>query len=233
MESSEFSLLIKKSTIVYIEDDLEVRKYISEFLRRYCENVYEADNAEDGLKLYEEVNPDIMFVDINLPLMSGLELVSKIREDDNYTRIIISTAYTDQDFILNAVELNLTRYLVKPITSKEIIEVLTKALVELEKLNDKFKEIDLGEGFIYDTKKMLLLKDDEPIILRKKEKLILEYLIRNINHVVSYEDLETKVWKNGVMSSDAIRSQVKNIRQKTYSKIITNISGIGYKLNRQ
>jgi DNA-binding response OmpR family regulator len=232
MENSELGLLIKKSKIVYIEDDMEVRKYISEFLNRYCENVYVADSAEDGLELYKEYKPDIMFVDINLPGMSGLELVSKIREDDNYTRIIISTAYTDQDFILKAIELNLTRYLVKPVTSKELIEVLEKSLDELERLNNKFREIDLGEGFLYDTKKMLLLKNNEEIVLRKKEKLILEYLIKNINHVVPYSDLETKVWENGSMSSDAIRSQIKNIRQKTYSKIISNISGIGYKLNQ-
>lgn len=232
MDNGEFSLLIKKSKIVYIEDDLDVRGYISEFLRRYCDNVYEAGSAEEGLRLYETHKPDIMFVDINLPGISGLDLVSKIREDDKYTRMIISTAYTDQDFILKAVELNLTRYLVKPVTSKELIDVLTKALNELEELNEKFTRIDLGEGYLYDMKKMVLLKDDETIDLRKKEKLILEYLIKNIDQVVPYEELETKVWKNGSMSSDAIRSQIKNLRQKTYSKIVTNISGIGYKLTR-
>lgn len=232
MDNSEFSLLIKKSTIVYVEDDLDVRAYISEFLKRYCENVYEAGTAEEGLKLYEIYKPDIMFIDINLPGMSGLELVEKIREEDKFTRLIISTAYTDQDFILKAVELNLTRYLVKPVTSKEIIDVLMKALSELEEFNDKFSKIDLGQGYLYDTKKMLLFKEDEQIELRKKEKLILEYLIKHIDHVVPYEELETKVWKNGSMSSDAIRSQIKNLRQKTYSRIVSNVSGVGYKLNK-
>lgn len=230
MNNQEFTMLMEKLTVVYIEDDLEIRKYISEFLGRYCKNLFEAGSAEEGLELYKKHKPDIVLVDINLPKMSGLDLVELIRENDKQTRIIISTAYTDQDFILKAVELNLTRYLVKPITSTDIIEVFKKALNELEGFDTELSLIDLGEGFVYDMKKLILNKDDEEIHLRKKERLLLEYFINNMDKVVTYDDIERKVWQSDSMSSDAIRSQIRNLRNKTYTDILDNISGTGYKL---
>ena len=230
MNHKEFMRNISNLTIVYIEDDINIRSYICEFLKRYCKNIYEASSAEEGLELYEKYKPEILLVDINLPKMSGIEFITKIRQNDKNTRIIISTAYTNKEFTIQAIELYLTRYLVKPITSQDLVDAIKKAVGELEEMSSEFFNIDLGEGFYFDNQKKILMKDSFEIILRKKEMQILEFFINKAEQIISYETLQNEIWEDEVMTENSIRSQIRNIRQKTHSKIFANVSGVGYKL---
>jgi len=224
---------MQKSTILYVEDDAEIQKHFTEFLSRYCKEVYTAQSAEEGYALYLEKNPDIAMLDINLPGMNGLELAQKIRANNKITRILISTAYTDKEFLLRAVELELTRYLVKPITSEELLGALDKSLLELAQLHDKYNQIELDEGFSYDRKNKILTRNGGEITLRRKEMELLEFFIEHEGETITYEILESSIWQDEFMSKDAIRSQIKNLRKKTYPHIIKNITGIGYRFKKE
>lgn len=232
MDHKKFAKKMELSTLLYIEDDEQLRKHFTEFLSRYSQNVYACEDAQAGMALYEEIKPDIILLDINLPGMNGIEFAKKIRQKEKFTRIIIFTAYTDKEFLLEAIELELTRYLVKPVTSQELFDALEKSLLELEEFNEKYMQVTLKEGFVYSVKSKTLLKDGQEIILRKKELDMLKFFIANEGKTISYETLEHVVWKSEVMSRDAIRSQIKNLRRKTYATIIENISGVGYRLRR-
>ncbi len=229
MNHSLFASTIKNLTILYVEDDENIQMHIAEFLKRYTSRLYLANNAEDGLKLYEKIKPDILLLDINLPGMSGIDLAKIVRKNDLKTRIIISTAYTDKEFLLTAVELTLTRYLVKPVTSIELVNALSKAALEYN--NDENTQlIDLGKGYFYNKASKLVLLEKKEIHLRRKEMQLLEFFIANKEQTLSYDVLEYEVWQERQMSKDAIRAQIRNIRKKTHSDIIENISAIGYRL---
>ncbi len=230
MIKENFLQEIAASTIVYIEDDKNVREYIMEFLKRYCKNVHEAGSAEDGLELYNRVNPEIMIVDINLPGISGLELISKIRQNDKDTRILVSTAYTNKEFMVEAIELALTRYLVKPITSKDLLGALKKCLSEYSEISSGLSNIDLGENCYYNYRTKSFIKDGEELDLRRKERQILEFFIEKNDEIISYETLESEIWQDDIMTENSIRSQIRNIRKRTHPNILKNVSGIGYKL---
>lgn len=230
MNHTELMKSISNLTIIYIEDDINIRSYICEFLKRYCKNIYEASSAEEGLELYEKYKPEILLVDINLPKMSGIELITHIRKFDRKTRIIISTAYTNKEFTIQAIELYLTRYLVKPITSQDLVDAIKKAVSELEEISSEFFNVDLGEGYYFDNQKKILMKESSEIALRKKEMQILEFFINKAEQIISYETLQNEIWEDEVMTENSIRSQIRNIRQKTHSKIFSNVSGVGYKL---
>ncbi len=232
MDHKEFMTNMSDLSIVYIEDDINIRKYICEFLSRYCKNIYEASSAEEGYSLYKKHKPQILLVDINLPKMSGMELISLIRENDKNTRVIISTAYTNKEFTIEAIELFITRYLVKPITSIDLVEALKKAINEFSEVFPNFGNIDLGESFFYDRRKRVLFQNLEEISLRKKEMQILEFFIKKNEQIISYESLQNEVWEDEVMTENSIRSQIRNIRQKTHHGIFSNVSGVGYKLYR-
>lgn len=225
MKHQSFAEKMKTYTVLYVEDDFHVRQYITEFLKRYCKEVYESDNSEDGLELYRKHKPDILLLDINLPGMSGIELATLIRENDTLTRILISTAYTNKEFMLKAIELNLTRYLVKPLTSEELFSAFEKCLDELQ-FGDS---VDLGEGYSYSKKLTAVIYEDETILLRKKEAALLEFFITHEGEVVGYERIEHCIWGDEIMTTDAIRSQIRNIRRKIGIKLFENINGIGYK----
>jgi DNA-binding response OmpR family regulator len=225
MNHKSFAQKMKSYTILYVEDDTEIRESITEFLKRYCKKIYSCNCSEKGMELYHKFHPDILLLDINLPGLSGIDFATKIRKYDTKTRIIISTAYTNHTFMLQAIELDITRYLVKPVTSQELFSAFEKCLNQLN-----FKaEVKLSPNIIYSKKTTAILKNGETIILRKKESELLEFFIANEGEVIRYEILEDSIWSDGVMTRDAIRSQIRNIRKKTGIELFKNISGIGYK----
>jgi len=221
---------LKKLHLLYVEDDPQVRSQINEFLGRYFASVQEASSAEEAMIYFDEKKPDIMLVDINLPGKNGLVLAEKVRENHQDIRIIVSTAYTDKEFLLQAVELNLTRYLVKPVIGKKLLEALEKAANEYNSIYLKEQLFDLGEGYLYNLEKKMLTNNEKEIGLRRKEMQLLEYFIKHNQEVIPYNNLEYDIWEDTFMSRDAIRSQVLNLRKKTHSKIIENINAIGYRL---
>jgi len=228
MNHSLFATRLKNLTILYVEDDKNIQVHIAEFLKRYTSCLHLANSGEDALKLYKEVQPDILLLDINLPGMSGIDLAKIVRKNDLKTRIIISTAYTDKEFLLIAVELMITRYLVKPVTTIELVNALSKAALECN--NETTHLINLGKEYFYDKASKLILLEKKEILLRRKEMQLLEFFIANKDQTLSYDVLQYEVWQDMPMSKDAIRAQIRNIRKKTHAHIIENISAIGYRL---
>ena len=228
MNHKAFANKMYAYTILYVEDDIIVREYISEFLRRYFKNVYDTNSAEKGLALYKKHQPQILLLDINLGGMSGVELATIIRKKDKKTRILISTAYTNKEFMLEAIELDLTRYLVKPMTSEDLVKALEKCWQELE----GSRLVELGEGHFYNPEKAVISYNDSQIALRHKEVEILEFFLEHEGELVQYSLLEEKIWSEEVMTRDAIRSQIRNLRKKLKIDLIKNVSGLGYKFTR-
>jgi len=229
MNHEAFAQKMHSYTILYVEDDDEIRHYISSFLERYCKTVFACNSAENGLVLYEEKHPDIIILDINLGMMSGVEMATLIRHKDTQTRILITTAYTSKEFMLQAVELGLTRYLVKPITNDDLVIALEKCWTELEKT----KSIHLGDDCIYHRDLAHIIYKDTLISLRHKEVALLELFIAHEGEVLRYTFLEQSIWQDEPMSRDAIRSQIRNLRKKLQVNVLENISGLGYKFTRQ
>ncbi len=228
MRDKSFANKMHSFTLLYVEDDSNIRGYFVEFLQRYCKTIYESSSAEEALKLYHQYKPDILLLDISLPAMSGIELANIIRKSDSTTRILMSTAYTNTEFMLKAIELDITRYLIKPVTSSELFDAFEKAIDEIQKKRPK-SSIDLGRGFIYQKVDNSITKDNSTTFLRKREVELLNFFIENSNKIINYNILENSIWKESIMTQDAIRGQIKNLRKKTYHEIIENISGIGYR----
>jgi DNA-binding response OmpR family regulator len=227
MNHKLFTKNMQNFSILYVEDDSAVQKHISEFLKRYSKNVYLAESAEDGYQLFLKHSPDIVMLDINLPGMSGIDLAKKIRSNNSEVSIIMATAYTDKAFLLEAIELNLIRYLIKPITGDELYDALMKCV---KSMSSKTELVRLSDEFSYNLKIKTLYKRDEIVPLRKKEIELLDFFVNHIDEVVTYEMLENMVWRDFQMTQDAIRSQIRNLRKKTDPKLFGNISGVGYKL---
>ena len=103
-------------TILYAEDEDGVRKNIAKSLRYKCKNVIEAVDGEEAYNLYKEKKPDIIITDIQMPKMNGLELIKKIREIDTTIPIVVLSAHTEKEKLLQAIKFNLIDYVVKPIS---------------------------------------------------------------------------------------------------------------------
>ena len=218
----------KKYTILYIEDDEGVRTINSRFLNRMFAELYEAKNGLEGLSLYKKHKPDIILTDIQMPQMDGITMAKKIREKDSTTKIIISTAFSDKEYLLEAIELKLEKYIIKPLTSRNLLPALTKAVDELEKHKDI--KVLITKDFYFDNNTSLFYYNDEVIELNKKELLFLKLLVLNRQRVVSYEEIEQYVWEEEYMSLNSLRTTIGFLRKKIPINCIKNISNMGYKL---
>ena len=219
----------KNIKILYVEDDEIARENGVEYLQNFFEKIYEAKDAIVALQLYEKYQPDIIITDIQMPKLNGLEFVKKIRQKDKKTQIIIITAFCDRDYLLKAIELGLVKYLVKPVKEKEFEEALFLCVNSLE--DDSSNIVELDENSYFDTFNKNLVIKKEIIKLRAKEILFLELLIKNKNRYVSYEEIENYVWSDLVMTKDALKTLVKNLKTKIPKDLILNLTNSGYKID--
>ena len=121
---------VQPYNVLFIEDEKDIRDNYIKYLKRHFLNVYEAVDGEDGYSVYKDKKPEIIIVDINLPKLNGLDLVKKVRQEDQTVKVIILTAYSDTKYLLDASELKLVKYLVKPITRSELKSALDIAVEE-------------------------------------------------------------------------------------------------------
>jgi len=218
---------LKSLSILYVEDEEGIRKKMSDSLRYYAKEVFEASNGMVALKIYKEKTPDIIFTDILMPVMDGIELVKKIREEDSKIPIVMVTAHTDKDYLLSAVELHLEQYIVKPINLKDLKNSLQKCVEVIGTNQAVCKELPLGYSYDFDNK--ILTCKNEEIKLSKKEISFFELLLHNLHRVVTYEELQEYVWQDDVMTDCALKSLIRNMRHKFPKGYIKNLSGVGYR----
>lgn len=212
--------------VLIVEDDEIARENAVEYLEDRFSHIYEAKDCLEALKVYEKNKPEIIICDIQMPKINGLEFIEKIREVDNKTHIIITSAYSTKEYLLKAIELKLVKYLVKPIKQNELDEALNLCVNELsEKPNFK-----INENFSFNFSTKTLYKNEKVVKLRTKELLLLELLIKYKNRFVTYEELELFIWGEDFMSKDALKTLIKNIKNIIGKEIIKNLSGTGYKI---
>lgn len=218
---------LQNLTILYAEDEEGIRENIADSLGYYVKEVFQASNGAEAFDIYEEKKPDIILSDIHMPILNGIDFVKKVRLTNRTIPIVMITAHTDKEYLLEAVELHMEKYIVKPIELEELLDVLEKC-ISVMNINNKTK-LDVDENYLYDYDKKELKYKDDLILLNKKEMLFFEVLISNQNRVVTYEELQDKVWGDDIMTDSALRSLVRNLRKKLPSDIIFNLSGVGYR----
>ena len=102
-------------SLLYIEDERVTREQISRILQRIVTELYVAENGQEGLELYREKRPDIIMSDIMMPVMNGLEMAREIRRLDRDSQIIMLTAYSDTEYLLECISLGINQYVQKPV----------------------------------------------------------------------------------------------------------------------
>ena len=215
-------------SLLYVEDEKFIRENAVLFLEDIFSTIYEADNAFSALELYHDKKPDIIITDISMPKMGGLEFCERVRKSDSKTPIIITTAHTKTEYLLKAVELQLVKYLLKPIDEDALMEALELCFEKLQK--DETNIIQLTPNHTFDTFNQILFHDDEVVKLTLQETLFLKLLLKNPKHICSYQEIENYIfWEQG-MSEDALKTLVKNVRKKTEKSLIENHAKLGYKI---
>ncbi len=220
--------------ILFVEDEDAIRENYVQYLAKRFNEVHEAIDGEDALKKYQTIKPNIMIVDLNIPKINGLDLIKKIRASDQKVKIIMLTAMHDKKFLLQAVELKLIRYLIKPISRDELKETLDLAIEEISKYELIFKKnILLPNECIWAVESKTLSYNGKIVPLTNKETLVMSLFVSRLNYIFSFDEIITEVWGNFDKDrKDSIKTIVKNLRHKLPIDTISNIFGVGYTISR-
>ncbi len=221
--------LLKEHSILYVEDEPEIQRNIQEYLQSYFKMVYVSSNGKDAQQQYIRYRPDVLLLDINLPYLDGLSLAKEIRRKDQNIKIVMLTAYAEQDKLLQATELKLTKYLIKPVSPQEFKQ--TMLLLSNELMQNPSRFLTLCDQYIWDKELQVLQTNTTTITLKEKEHRLLRLFISKQRNKVSYEDIMIAVWDNSLednISIDSVKNQVSQLR-KTLPKLpLENIYGQGY-----
>lgn len=220
-------------SILYIEDEKEIRENYETNLNFYFDKVYTAVDGVDGYEKYKKYKPDILLIDINLPKLNGIDLLSKIREKDHTTKAIMLTGNSGADYLLSATSLKLTKYLIKPVTRSEFKDAIDLVVKELAAFETRTKDIlVLKENYLWNYESKELCQDLKKVSLTPNETLMLELFFLNVKANISYDELSLHLYNDE--SSDKVNSVkiiLKKLRKKLPTGLIENIYGVGYKLN--
>lgn len=214
--------------ILYVEDEVDIRKSITKILNYFTEQVISASSGEEAMEVYEKFHPDIIICDINLPGISGIDFVKWLRAKDETTQVFLLTAYTDKEYLLDAIKLNLVDYLIKPIDFDILIKTIKYAadkVIELKTLN-----VEFISGAVYSYQECKIIFENETNILTIKEVTLLNYLIENKSRIVAKEELKNYLWDYDLATETAFKSLMNKLRSKIGKDSIKNISGVGYKI---
>jgi len=212
---------LKDKTLLYIEDEQAIRESVTELLADYFFAFHVAKNAEEGYALFQKEKIDIIITDIEMGDMNGLELLEKIRQENSKIHLVVISAHTKIEYLLEAIPFKLEQYVVKPLNSKKIKELLTT-------LNEAFASdtiLELSSEVRLDRARQVLFVKGKEEPLTLKEFGVLEIL--GTKKVITYDEIEY-LWGEEIATENAIRSCIKKLRKKLPDKFLRTRSGLGY-----
>ena len=121
--------------VIFIDDETSVLKFLYHAIdweKYQIEIAGAAQNGKEGLDLYDKVKPDIIVVDIEMPIVTGIEFARKVREFDKTVHIIILTAYAEFEYAKSALEFQAESYLLKPLDEDKLEECMINILRKIE-----------------------------------------------------------------------------------------------------
>lgn len=118
--------------ILYVEDDAAAQDEVRDLLRDRVREIHVAKNGAEGLEQFRRHAPDLVVTDIRMPIMDGLQMAKAIRAIDSAVPIIVTTAHSDTVFLLDAIDIGIDYYVVKPIASKKLMAAVEKCVTIIE-----------------------------------------------------------------------------------------------------
>ena len=219
---------LKELSVLLVEDEAKIRDLLAGVMEKVFKKVIAAQNGEEGLKKFKKFNPNIVITDILMPIRDGLEMSKDIRAISPETPIVVLSAFNDKDKLMQAIEIGINKYLLKPIDMDELIyaiETLAKAKIDSSNL------IEIGKNYTVSPTKKVLIKNGVEIPLTKKELAFISLLINRLGTLVLHSDIKKNVWIGESVSDAAIRTFIKRVRDKVGANFIKNIPGLGYKID--
>lgn len=225
---------MRKDKVLLVEDDSTLSYIIEDALQREGFEVSTAQNGEVGLRLFEEIYPDIVVADVMMPKMDGFEMVKFIRMKSPHTPVLFLTARTALDDVVHGFEIGGNDYIRKPFQIAELV-VRIKALLRRMSATVENSVLIVADCRL-DFAAQKLVVDGNSRELSHIEAVIFDELFHHPNEVVEARTLMYRIWQNDDYNNlNRLHGFIYKLRKYLSSSTldILNIRGIGYKLSNK
>ena len=214
--------ILKKISILVVEDDEMARELIISGLKPYCEQVVGAQNGQEGVEKFKKQGFDIVMSDIHMPVLNGFEMMNEIKRLKPHQKFIVFTSYDNDKNLIKSMEQGATLFLKKPIDMKDLRSMLISLSFERDE-----KLVHLSHEVSINLKKEKIYKNGNEVYLSFLQNKIFWLFAYNLNKLVTYEMIEEFVYDSTEVSKAAIQNVVLRLKRELGVKF-KNISESGY-----
>lgn len=219
--------------VLIVEDEITILQGLKYCLEQEEFLCYTAMNGKEAIDLWKKNNPDLILLDLNLPDMSGFEVMEKVREEKDVP-VIFLTANLEEVSIVKGLDMGADDYITKPFKTRELISRMKAVLRRNKKTLGNM--ITLG-NIVIDLNSAKVLKNGKDVMLTALEYKILLTLAMNPDMVFTREKILADIWdvNEAYVNDNTLTVYIKRIREKieddvNHPKIILTVRGIGYKI---
>ncbi|MEW5939568.1 MAG: response regulator transcription factor [Chloroflexota bacterium] len=222
------------ASILLIDDDVNLSNLLSEYLREQGCLIHMAHDGQKGLRAFFEHKPDLVILDVTMPVKDGWETLRRIREMSQ-TPVIMLTARSDESEVLRGFSLGADDYVSKPFSFAQLGARVKAVLGRAGGSSNLSTERLEAGGLKVDLATKRVTRDGEPVALTPTEFKLLTVLMRHPGEVISAEDLVREVWGPQYANEIGfVRRYVWHLRQKVEAdpenpRYIHNERGFGYR----
>lgn len=224
--------MAKDYKILIIDDDKNICELLQLYLKKDGYNLFFAHDGSEGMDIFKRENPDLVILDLMLPLISGWEVCRLIRQRSAIP-IIMLTARDSSEEKVSGLDMGADDYVIKPFDPKELA---ARVRAHLRKRSDGEAAgtgVLTAEDLALDIRKYEVRYQGKPVSLAPKEIQLLHYLMINRNIVLTREQILEKVWGYEYAGETrTVDMHIKKLREKLEGGIsweIRTIYGVGYK----
>lgn len=220
-----------KIKILVIDDEQDILDFVTYNLKKEGFQVFQSRSAIEGIEIAIKEIPHLVFLDIMLPEMDGIEVCRELREIPSLLNsiIVFFTARTEDYSQIAGYEAGGDDYIIKPIKPKLLISKTLALLKRHQQMIVQDNIITLGDLTV-DNERYIIRQKDKEISLARKEFELLSLLISKPNKVFYRDEIFSKIWQGKIQSGDrTIDVHIRRLRDKLALDNIKTIKGVGYK----
>ncbi|MCX6285610.1 MAG: response regulator transcription factor [Bacteroidetes bacterium] len=225
----------KDTIILLVDDEADILEFLGYNLAKEGFQILKARNGQKALEQASAHKPHLIILDIMMPGLDGIETCNQLRKIPGMQNslIVFLTARGEDYSQIAGFEAGADDYITKPIKPKVLIsriQALFRRFRQIPEISGKI----ITKEFIVDQEQYRIMKNDEEIILARKEFEILQLLVSRPNKVFTREDIFTRIWGENVIVGDrTIDVHIRRIREKVGTDHIRTIKGVGYKYEEE
>ena len=225
----------EKARILIVEDEAAIRIGLVDVFVFHGYEVDWADHGEEGLRKSLTGLYDLILLDVMLPGMNGFDICQRIREQDRQQPVIMLTAKTSDEDIVQGLTLGADDYVAKPFSVTQLV-LRVQAVLRRAGIGEQQRKIHLDNGLVIDTENLNVIDSDT--VFTRREMDVLQYLHRQSDRPVPRDELLVKVWgyaSNMEIETRTVDIHIAKLRRKIETDVsnpaaIITVRGAGYRL---